>query len=259
MNGTQNPNEATTTRYARYFLAAPFLNTCFLCAILLFTVGTVLAQAPTPAKPTAPTGCAPLPAGKTLAYSYSHPLAPGKCVMFVEKDPMLYYSAGKGKVVTLLRPKKAKLDSMITLLRKYRKIKLGAEDILLIQTAIPVWDSVQMNIGFTELPSGLAYKVTKEGTGKEPEKGKRVKVHYRGYFQDGKEFDNSFRRGQPIEIVLGAGQVIKGWDEGIGLFKIGGQGTLRIPSAMGYGDRGIPGVIPEKATLYFDIEVVSAD
>lgn len=202
----------------------------------------------------------PLPGGKKPDYSYRHPGIAGRCVMYVAKDTnTLYFSPAKGKVLALGKPKGSGTNQLLQFMAANPKVKFKPDDILLIQSSLPLWDSVMVNLGFTDLPTGLAYKVEKEGTGKLPEKGKRVQVHYRGYFMDGKEFDNSFKRGQPIDIVLGAGQVIKGWDEGIGLFKVGSKGTLRIPYGMAYGDRGIPGVIPPKSTLFFDIEVVSAD
>jgi hypothetical protein len=242
---------ASTARFYRHF----YVLVLFAAAVVLPATG-LMGQTPA----NTPAACEPLPAGKKADFCYSHPAIAGKCVMFVAKDTgALYFSPAKGKVLTLSKPKSAALADMLKFLSANPKVKFKPEDILLIQSSLPLWDSVMVNLGFTELPSGLAYKVIQEGSGKLPEKNKRVQVHYRGYFMDGKEFDNSFKRGQPIDIVLGAGQVIKGWDEGIGLFKVGSKGTLRIPYGMAYGERGIPGVIPAKATLFFDIEVVSAD
>jgi len=104
--------------------------------------------------------------------------------------------------------------------------------------------------------SGLIYKVVEEGTGQQAKAGDIVKVHYTGKLLNGKKFDSSYDRNQPFEFSLGAGQVIKGWDEGIALMKVGGKATLVIPSNLGYGDREIPGVIPANSTLVFDVELV---
>ncbi len=104
--------------------------------------------------------------------------------------------------------------------------------------------------------SGLEYVEIVAGTGAQAMAGKMVKVHYTGKFPDGKVFDSSIPRGEPLEFRLGVGQVIKGWDEGIALMKVGGKATLTIPPQLGYGSRGAGGVIPPNATLVFDVELV---
>jgi FKBP-type peptidyl-prolyl cis-trans isomerase len=104
--------------------------------------------------------------------------------------------------------------------------------------------------------SGLEYIEVEAGTGAQAEAGKTVAVHYTGKFQDGKVFDSSVSRGEPIEFPLGKGRVIKGWDEGIALMKVGGKAQLIIPPDLGYGERGAGGVIPPNATLVFDVELV---
>lgn len=109
-------------------------------------------------------------------------------------------------------------------------------------------------------PSGLYYKITKSNpSGAAPQVGDMVSVHYAGKLVDGTEFDNSFKRKQPIEIPIGIGQVIKGWDEGIMLLKEGESATLLIPSSLGYGERGAGGVIPPNAWLVFDVELVKVN
>jgi peptidylprolyl isomerase len=105
--------------------------------------------------------------------------------------------------------------------------------------------------------SGLVYEETKAGTGEQAMSGRIVKVHYTGTFPDGTVFDSSVKSGEPIEFELGRGRVIKGWDEGIALMKVGGKARLTIPPYLGYGERGAgSGVIPPNATLVFDVELV---
>ena len=103
--------------------------------------------------------------------------------------------------------------------------------------------------------SGLQYVDTVEGTGATPTQGKTVTVHYTGTLQDGKKFDSSRDRDQPFEFKIGIGQVIKGWDEGVGTMKVGGRRQLVIPPDLGYGARGI-GPIPPNSTLLFDVELL---
>jgi peptidylprolyl isomerase len=107
------------------------------------------------------------------------------------------------------------------------------------------------------LPSGLKYILVEQGKGSKAVAGKNVMVHYTGYLPDGKIFDSSIERGSPINFVLGNGQVIKGWDEGIQQLNVGSKARLIIPSDLGYGDRGYPPVIPPKSELIFDVEVVN--
>lgn len=104
--------------------------------------------------------------------------------------------------------------------------------------------------------SGLYYVEVKKGTGTQAAAGKKVTVHYTGTLIDGKKFDSSFDRNKPYEFVLGQGQVIPGWDEGIALMKKGGKAKLIIPSKLGYGEDGSAPVIPPSAPLIFDVELV---
>ena len=105
--------------------------------------------------------------------------------------------------------------------------------------------------------SGLYYIVEKEGSGALATPGKNVSVHYKGQFLDGKVFDESYQRGEPITFQLGVGQVIKGWDEGIALMKVGSKYKLLIPYQLAYGEKGYPGAIPAKANLVFETELIS--
>lgn len=94
------------------------------------------------------------------------------------------------------------------------------------------------------------------GTGAEAVAGKSVKVHYTGTLTNGSKFDSSLDRGQPFGFKLGAGQVIKGWDQGIAGMKVGGKRRLEIPAALAYGARGFPPVIPPNSDLVFEVELL---
>jgi FKBP-type peptidyl-prolyl cis-trans isomerase FkpA len=105
--------------------------------------------------------------------------------------------------------------------------------------------------------SGLQYWEIKTGEGETAAKGQMVRVHYTGWLTDGSKFDSSVDRGQPFVFALGAGRVIKGWDEGVAGMKVGGKRQLRIPPELGYGERGAGGgLIPPNATLIFDVELL---
>lgn len=111
----------------------------------------------------------------------------------------------------------------------------------------------------TEDVTELVIKDTKVGNGAEAKSGQSVTVNYTGYLTDGTKFDSSLDAGQPFTFALGAGEVIKGWDEGVEGMKVGGTRTLTIPPAMGYGDQGAGGVIPPGATLYFEVELLAVN
>lgn len=118
-----------------------------------------------------------------------------------------------------------------------------------------------------EAISGVTDFIKKDvvvGQGAEATKGNTVAVHYTGWLYSdtaaenkGKKFDSSHDRGEPFEFPLGAGRVIKGWDQGVAGMKVGGQRTLIIPSSLGYGERGAGRVIPPNATLIFDVELLN--
>ena len=107
--------------------------------------------------------------------------------------------------------------------------------------------------------SGLMYILEEEGKGPKPTAGQQVDVHYELKLADGMVVDSSFSRGTPLQIPIGVGKVIPGWDEGIMLLNEGAKATLIVPSELGYGASGAGGVIPPNATLIFKVELVRSD
>jgi len=220
----------------------------FLAICMVMLLGTAWAQ------------CEKCPetSGQKPDFCYTSDLFPDKCVQFtINNANCTFYPSAKAKTPWSLRIlSEINEESLAAVIKQ--ESKLSAQDLAFLIGAYQKWNTARLDLGFTFLPNGLGYKLVQEGDGKLPEKNKKVKVHYKGYLEDGTQFDSSFDRNEPIEITLGVGQVIKGWDEGIGLFKVGSKGVLKIPSTLGYGSRGV-GSIPPNATLFFDIEVISAE
>ncbi len=104
--------------------------------------------------------------------------------------------------------------------------------------------------------SGLKYEKLESGDGAQPQTGQTVMVHYTGMLEDGTVFDSSRERNRPFSFRIGVGQVIRGWDEGVGMMQVGDRWKLIIPPELGYGERGAGGVIPPNATLIFDVELL---
>ena len=109
--------------------------------------------------------------------------------------------------------------------------------------------------GAVKTPSGMVYRALTEGSGASPKETDVVRVHYKGTFPDGKEFDSSYKRGQPTEFPLN--RVIKCWTEGVQRMKVGGKAKLTCPPSLAYGDKGAGGTIPPNATLQFDVELLA--
>jgi FKBP-type peptidyl-prolyl cis-trans isomerase FkpA len=105
-------------------------------------------------------------------------------------------------------------------------------------------------------PSGLKYEDLQPGDGAAAQAGQKAKVHYTGWLANGQKFDSSVDRNDPFEFTLGAGQVIRGWDEGVAGMKVGGKRRLTIPPELGYGVRGAAGVIPPNSALIFEVELL---
>jgi peptidylprolyl isomerase len=133
--------------------------------------------------------------------------------------------------------------------------------VLMAFAAVPLAVRSAFAAGEVTTPSGLRIIDVKPGTGAVPQAGQTVTVNYTGWlFVDGKKgtkFDSSLDRNQPFSFTIGQGQVIKGWDEGVGTMHVGGTRTLIIPPELGYGASGAGGVIPPNATLIFDVDLIS--
>ena len=139
---------------------------------------------------------------------------------------------------------------------QYEKMKMNDDQQLSIDLELIDNYLKENNIDATKTSSGLHYVITKMGTGENAASGDNVTVHYTGMLLDGEKFDSSLDRNQPFSFQLGQGMVIRGWDEGITYFNKGSEGTLYIPSSLGYGPSGAGGVIPPNAILIFEIQVL---
>lgn len=126
--------------------------------------------------------------------------------------------------------------------------------LLTMTCAATCWAQAKAEAKPVATASGLAYLSLKDGTGESPTANDTVKVHYRGTFPDGREFDSSYQRGQPAEFPLN--RVIRCWTEGVQMMKVGGKARLTCPPAIAYGERGAGSAIPPNATLHFEIELL---
>jgi len=140
-----------------------------------------------------------------------------------------------------------------------RLMKLVVTGILAVLIAVPAYAAKEVKSSGGKMvttASGLKYTDLVVGKGASPVAGKQVKVHYTGTLENGKKFDSSVDRKEPFSFVIGVGQVIPGWDEGVMTMKVGGKRKLIIPSKLGYGASGAGGIIPPNATLLFDVELL---
>ncbi|MHB8058160.1 MAG: FKBP-type peptidyl-prolyl cis-trans isomerase [Desulfuromonadaceae bacterium] len=136
--------------------------------------------------------------------------------------------------------------------------KIAVSVVMAALLAVPVFAAQDAKAGgkVVTTASGLKYVDVVVGKGASPAAGKQVKVHYTGTLENGKKFDSSVDRNEPFSFVIGVGQVISGWDQGVMTMKVGGKRKLIIPAKLGYGTRGAGGVIPPNATLLFDVELL---
>jgi hypothetical protein len=200
--------------------------------ISVFFIGTMLFNGAT-----GQTKPCPEVAGFATDYCFTDSVMAGKAVLFKANTDTFYFVPGTGKkAVKLTHPKTSGLAELSGLKKEYAK--MTSDDILFLTFALGEWETQKMNIGFITTASGLSYRIDSKGSGKNPEAGKKVKVHYKGYLPDGTKFDSSFDRNQPFEFSLGKGQVIKGWDQGFATMKKGEKAILRCRSDYAYGDGG---------------------
>jgi len=157
----------------------------------------------------------------------------------------------QGKAAEAFKPTKAGFDAAVT------AAKNKADAAAKAGSAEAEKKIAKLTEGFTKTPSGLYFKINKAGSGSKPTKGEKILAHYEGRLIDGKVFDSSYARKEPLEFPVGVGQVIPGWDEGLLDMKVGEKRTLVIPPNLGYGARGAGGVIPPNAWLIFDVELVA--
>ncbi|MEM8895921.1 MAG: FKBP-type peptidyl-prolyl cis-trans isomerase [Bacteroidota bacterium] len=194
-----------------------------------------------------------IPEDQFSDYCYTSDVFEGYCAQFSSKKSDYKLAVGK-KIRTLPGSEEFDINYLLSLTED-KKLKISARDILFVKDATAQWMVERRKYGHIYTPSGLGYKVIQEGTGELPQADQPVKVHYTGYLEDGTKFDSSYDRNKPFSFVLGKGQVIKGWDEGVALLKKGSKAILRIPPDIAYGSRA-RGPIPANATLYFEIEVL---
>ena len=161
-------------------------------------------------------------------------------------DAAKIFAEGKSKIAENNKAIQAKIEAD----KKKKEEEFAANQQKLVD---------DLKAGMQSTPSGLYYKITATTDGKKPNVGDNVSVHYAGKLVDGSEFDSSFKRNEPIDITIGVGQVIKGWDEGVLLLKEGESATFLIPSELGYGANGAGGVIPPNAWLIFDVQLVKVN
>lgn len=159
----------------------------------------------------------------------------------------------------------AELNNLLpeTAIEKFSAQSLNKDSLLVADATLPEVPATIAGNNMTDntektvtTDSGLKYVELKEGNGATPKTGQTVVVHYTGTLEDGTKFDSSRDRNSPFQFKIGVGQVIKGWDEGVGTMKVGDRRKLIIPPDLGYGARGAGGVIPPNATLIFDVELL---
>jgi hypothetical protein len=190
-------------------------------------------------------------------FCYEDPRFADLCAAFGEgQDQFVLVHAGQTRS---LRVRKAgDFDGLLELVRGERPDISGLE-LLFVAVALQAWEQAARDLGMQFSESGLGIKIIEPGSGPVTQKGQTVAVHYTGTLEDGRTFDSSLQRGEPLRFVLGSGRVIRGWDEGLTGLAVGTRARFKIPPQLGYGSQGAGNVIPPDAVLYFEIEIVAAE
>ncbi len=199
-------------------------------------------------------------------------MAEGDSASFIlDAESFFVYTAGMGQMPEFLEPGNELLfniklrrvmseeEFMIEQQQMVEERMRESEDLADAEEGLRDDYLMEHDITQEPLESGLYFIEKEPGTGAEATPGSTVSVHYEGRLLDGTVFDSSYERGEPIEFVLGEGQVIRGWDEGINLMRVGGKARLVIPSHLAYGERGAGQTIPPFSTLIFDVELVDVN
>ena len=190
-------------------------------------------------------------------YCYEDPRFDDLCAAFVEGQD-LFVLVHAGQTRSLRVRKAGDFDGLLELVRTERPDISGLE-LLFVAVALQAWEQAARDLGMQFSESGLGIKILEPGSGPVTQKGQTVAVHYTGTLEDGRTFDSSLQRGEPLRFVLGSGRVIRGWDEGLTGLAVGTRARLKIPPHLGYGSQGAGNVIPPEAVLYFEIEIVAAE
>jgi FKBP-type peptidyl-prolyl cis-trans isomerase len=190
-------------------------------------------------------------------FCYTDSLFEGYCAQFQAEQKEFQLQIGKkARMLPVVEPED--LPALVEL-SKQKSLKLTGTDILFSVQALKEWKTAERDIGMEFSETGLGLKILQEGEGVLPEKGQTVEVHYTGFLEDGRQFDSSIDRGKSFTFPVGAGRVIKGWDEAVSKLKVGTKALVKIPPELGYGSRGAGRMIPPNAILYFEIELLGIE
>jgi FKBP-type peptidyl-prolyl cis-trans isomerase FklB len=228
-------------------------------AVFLLLSSVVLGQtkpAPKKVATTAKKSTAPAPVMKNALDSFSYALGLSMAGFYKEQGISEINTALVSKALKDVKAGKPLLDDaqINNCIVSYMQLKKGEVAEPYKKEGQAFLDSNKKQAGVVVLPSGLQYKVVKEGTGPKPTAGDKVKVHYHGALLNGKVFDSSIERGEPV--TFGVSEVIPGWTEALQLMPVGSKWKLFIPSELGYGDAGAGADIKPGSTLVFDVELL---